>query len=309
MRVVFRAAAGPLTGYGHLRRVVSLAAALRVPPVVSLRGGKAAAAVARDLGCTVIRGSAHAVIAARRPSLVVVDDPVRSAGLVWVRAARRGHVFVAGVADAGIGCVDGDVLIDGSAAAQRRRGPGLCGPRYAILDPGLRGARRRSRRRDTVLIALGGGSRQRLAAVTARELSRYGITVRIAPGFTKRPPCLSHRSHPSHQHVSTIAPSAFTRELATCAVAIVGGGVTLYEACALGTPSIAVPVVAAQRQAIHSCAARGAVVDGSTARPSSLALGLLASRGDRVQLARAATRLVDGGGAARVARELRRRAQ
>lgn len=306
MRVVFRVAAGPLTGYGHLRRAVALARALRVRPVVSLRGDAAVAAVARRLGCTIVAGSARLVIAARRPSLVVVDDPVRTQGQVWVGAARRAGVFVAGVADAGIGCVDADLVIDGSAAAPRHRQARLSGPRFAILDPRLRGARGSTRCPDSVLIALGGGARQARAYRLARTLARHGVDVRIAPGFSVQAnQSTSQRRTPG---VREIAPAAFTRELASCSVAIVGGGVTLYEACALGTPAIAVPVVAAQRPAIYTCAARGAVVDGSQAAPEALALGLLSTRATRRRLARNATRLVDGAGAARVARVLRRRA-
>jgi spore coat polysaccharide biosynthesis predicted glycosyltransferase SpsG len=108
-------------------------------------------------------------------------------------------------------------------------------------------------------------------------------------------------------------------------VAIVAGGVTLYEACALGVPVVAVALNAAQHVTIRAVARRGAAVDaGSVAtRPgrSAAASGfrrsktiervarevdrLLRDPAARRRMALAGRRLVDGRGAARVAARLR----
>jgi UDP-2,4-diacetamido-2,4,6-trideoxy-beta-L-altropyranose hydrolase len=315
MKVLFRVAAGPLVGYGHLRRAVSLARALGVRPVVSLRGGVGASAVARRLGCRVVIGRAMQVLAAERPTIVIVDMPKGDAARGWIAAARRTGARVVGVADNGIGCTDGDLTIDGGVAAARPRHTAeLRGPRYAILDPQLLAARGRRRQADTVLIALGGGSQQRLANRAARELlhRRSDVRVRIASGFVARPAPVTaslrgrRRSDPRIVHLGPTGTLA--RELASCSVAIVGGGVTLYEACALGTPSVGLPVVRAQRTAIDACAARGAIVAAPartgvrTARAAAdLALDLLDSPASRARLSAAGRRLVDGRGAARIA--------
>jgi UDP-2,4-diacetamido-2,4,6-trideoxy-beta-L-altropyranose hydrolase len=334
MKVLFRVAAGPLVGYGHLRRAVSLARALGVRPVVSLLGGAAAGDVARRLGCRVVTGRATTVLAAERPTVVIVDMPKADAAHGWVAASRTAGACVVGVADNGIGCIDGDLTIDGGAAAARPwRAGDLRGPRYAILDPRLLTARGRRRRADTVLIALGGGSRQRLANRAATELlqRRAGVRVRIASGFvqTRMPVARETTKHTkrtknaelrrglrgSDPRVVYVAPTTLARELASCSVAIVGGGVTLYEACALGTPSVGVPVVRAQRPAIDACAARGAIVAARartgvrTARAAAdLALGLLDSPSSRARLSAAGRQLVDGLGAARIAGLVKRRA-
>lgn len=311
MRVLFRVAAGPRIGFGHLRRAVSLAHALGVPPRVSVRGGAAAVAVARRLGCRVLTGGPARLAAAERPHLIVIDDPRRRAGAPWVRAARRAGALAAGVADAGIGCLDADIVIDGSAAtASSHTGASLKGPRFAILDPRTLEASA-ARRSSTVLIALGGGSRRGLADATAAELLRRhpAVRVRIAAGFTAAA-AVDRRSvapAPSPRLVYVPPQPSLARELAACGVAIVGGGVTLYEACALGTASVALAVVDAQRPAIEACAARRAVLDGGTANPrraAALALALLASPARRGRLSRTARRLVDGLGARRVARVL-----
>jgi UDP-2,4-diacetamido-2,4,6-trideoxy-beta-L-altropyranose hydrolase len=305
MKVLFRVAAGPLVGYGHLRRAVSLARALGVRPVVSLLGGAAASDVARRLGCRVVTGRPSRVLAAERPAVVIVDMPKGDAARDWIAASRRAGACVVGVADNGVGCIDGDLTIDGGAAAARPRRIGdLRGPRYAILDPRLLAARGRRRRPDTVLIALGGGSRQGLASRAATELlhHRSDIRVRIASGFVTA-------GAPADPRIEHVGPtSTLARELASCSVAIVGGGVTLYEACALGTPSVGLPVVRAQRAAIDACAARGAIVAARagtgvhTARAAAnLALGLLDSPASRARLSAVCRQLVDGLGAARIA--------
>jgi spore coat polysaccharide biosynthesis predicted glycosyltransferase SpsG len=114
--------------------------------------------------------------------------------------------------------------------------------------------------------------------------------------------------------VSWLGPlPSLARELRACDVAIVAGGVTLYEACALGVPAVAVPVVAAQRATVEGFAARGAVLAAplaSAARGASVGLvadhvATLVSRPDLARRqARVAGAIVDGKGATRVARAL-----
>ena len=314
MAVLFRVAAGPMIGYGHLRRAVTLARAMDVAPVVSIRGTAAARRVARQLGCVVVTSRARTAIATSRPRLVVVDDPVHAQGLTWVRSARAAGVQSAGIADAGIGCRDGDVTVDGSVAAPPGRAM-LAGPRYAILDQRLPRASQQTRKRRAVVIALGGGHHAAYGRAVATALLEQnpGLDVRIAAGFaTGRSFTRSLHRTTTPTHPRTLAPSHLHRSLATCAVAIVGGGVTLYEACALGTPSVAMAVVPAQRPAIAGCAARGAVLDAGPGpiaaqarRAARLANALLASPARRRRLSSAARDLVDGRGADRVARALR----
>ena len=79
LRVLFRAAAGPRRGFGHLVRCRSLARALGVAPVIAVRGGDRVRAAARSLGFDVVLGSASAAIKRVAPDVVVVDDPVAAA--------------------------------------------------------------------------------------------------------------------------------------------------------------------------------------------------------------------------------------
>jgi spore coat polysaccharide biosynthesis predicted glycosyltransferase SpsG len=105
------------------------------------------------------------------------------------------------------------------------------------------------------------------------------------------------------------------RELQRADIAVVAGGVTLYEACAIGTPVVATAVVPAQRPAIAGFARAGAALDGgrigtmpraSARQVATLVATLVKDEAARRGLAANGRRLVDGNGAARVARQIAR---
>lgn len=315
--VLFRVAAGPRVGFGHLVRALSLAEALGVTPAVSLRGGAASRAAAARLGAVLVPvGPAGKVLAAASPRLLVVDDRVARQTASWRRAARRLGIPVASVHDLGLGLGDADLIVDASLwHPSLPKVQALLGPAYAILRPSLGRARAGSlpgRTRPTrVLIALGGGPRAVAAARLARRISdqHRSVRVAVAAGFAARP-TTGHR-----RRVHQVPPRRFDAVLARADVVVTGGGVTLYEACAAGVPSVAVAVAASQLKTIETIAALGATLDGGPLpRGSSLGDGkilqavsrLLSDGPLRRELRSRGRRLVDGRGAARVARALRR---
>jgi spore coat polysaccharide biosynthesis predicted glycosyltransferase SpsG len=307
-------------GFGHLVRALSLAEALGVAPVVSVRGGRVARAAAHRLGALVLPGGpAAAVLDAARPSVLVVDDRVASATAAWRARARALGVPIVSIHDLGLGLGDADLIVDGSIAVRptlRPEVPALLGPDFAILNARCVSAPRgrRGRPGPLVVIALGGGSRRvvalRLACAIARRQPRAAI--RIAGGFVPAPS--AHRP----RRVTRVAPSRLGVALSTADVAVVAGGITLYEACALGVPAVAVAIVPSQCPTVTAFAARGAAVDGGLLRPGGPdAAEALRRVGDQVarllddsvgrrRLARAAKAAVDGQGAARVARAVAR---
>jgi spore coat polysaccharide biosynthesis predicted glycosyltransferase SpsG len=108
------------------------------------------------------------------------------------------------------------------------------------------------------------------------------------------------------------AHDGLAEELSSSSVAVLAGGVTLYEACALGVPSVAVALNSAQHMTIRTLARRGATVDGGAVTdqrtPGRVAREverLLTDRASRRRMAVAGRRLVDARGAARVAGRLR----
>jgi spore coat polysaccharide biosynthesis predicted glycosyltransferase SpsG len=191
MAVVFRVAAGPRVGFGHLARCRAIAAALGIRPRLSIRGTAATRRAASALGVSVLAGSAREV-AARAIDVIVVDDPQPAAAQPWIAAARRAGVPVVLITDAGRHAIAADLVVDGTVRA-RRRGPGrrLAGPRFAIVDARiarLRAVRRPIRGR--VLVALGGGRhvRQHVTALVAALAEAVPTAdIRVAPGFSTGP--------------------------------------------------------------------------------------------------------------------------
>ncbi len=370
--VLWRVAAGPRIGFGHLVRSTSLARALGIVPVISLRSGATARRVAKRLGARLAGPSLAPAIARCQPRLVIVDDPSRVAAEHALTVARRAGTRVVSLHDLGMAWIGSDLLVDGSVVQRRRPAAGqraLIGPRYAVLNVGIEGSVDRSIVEDgrstiggsnrrfnrpasipqastipqstnrpidqsrTVLITLGGGPRVSLARAIAGHLVALdpSVRVRIAGGFGtsgtgrmsassllgKRPSTQNPKFSPSPMsrvtwlgRRPTLAP-----EFDECAVAIVGGGVSAYEACARGTAAVAVAVVPAQRGTVAGLAAAGAVLDGGLARgraPAAFAgcvaaqaVGLMHDVAARRRLASRAKHVVDGRGASRVARAVR----
>jgi UDP-2,4-diacetamido-2,4,6-trideoxy-beta-L-altropyranose hydrolase len=321
LRVLFRVAAGPRVGFGHLVRAASLADALGVPLRLSVRGSHVSATrTAHELGASVIAGMGpRAVVASVRPDVLVLDDRVARETASWRSAARRFGIPVASIHDLGIGLAHADLIVDGSIGAASRLGgiPALLGPRYAVLNARTAGrpaAAGRRRPTTDVIIALGGGPRRAVAIGLARAIAacRPGTRVAIAGGFVGT----TAASKPRHA-VRWVGPAQLGEALAGAQVAVVGGGVTLYECLALRVPAVAVSVVASQRPTVAAFASRGAVVDGgevggragSSRALLSLAarvVDLLADATRRRALQKHGRRLVDGRGAARVAAVIRR---
>jgi spore coat polysaccharide biosynthesis predicted glycosyltransferase SpsG len=310
LRILFRAAAGPRRGYGHLVRCRSLARALGVRPLVALRGGQRVIETALSLGCDVVRGSASRVVSRLEPDVLIVDDPIAADARRWMRAARRVGCLVVSIHDLGLGCLDADLVIDGSLTrnARARRGLTLAGPKYAVLEPSLDHRLVRpepsGEERDpySVLIALGGGPRAELAHEIAEAIveANPNARVRIAGGF-------DHISREEAARIAWIGPARSLRaEMARASVAVVGGGVSLYEACAHGVAAVGVPVVTAQRPTVAAFvrrgAARGVIAGRVTARSvAAHCTALLTDEAMRRHTARMGRRLIDGRGAFRAA--------
>ena len=316
LRVLFRAAAGPRRGFGHLVRCRSLARALGVRPLVAVRGGQRVIDTALGLGCDVVKSSGPSVIAKLQPDVVVVDDPITGNASRWIAAARRAGCLVISIHDLGLGALEADLVVDGSVTrtARASRGETLAGTRYAVLDPKVATLRDRSDAglkpcatgkpcATRVLISLGGGPRAVLAAAIARAILRVEprADVRIVGGF------ISGLGDGDQGRITWInPPRGLGEELARTDVAVVGGGVSLYEACALGVPAVGVPVVRAQEPTVKAFARQRAVLGVPTVGVSADVIAARAARllrdaGLRRRISRKAQTMVDGRGAARVA--------
>ena len=102
--------------------------------------------------------------------------------------------------------------------------------------------------------------------------------------------------------------------MARASVAVVSGGVSLYEACAHGVAAVGVPVVAAQHPMVTAFVKRGvarSVTRGCVTARSVAAecAELLTDDAMRRHMARMGRKLIDGRGAFRVAAAVSRLAQ
>ena len=317
LRVLFRAPAGPRRGFGHLVRCRSLARALGAHPFLAIRGGDRACAAARTLGFELVAGSAATAIRRVAPDVLVVDDPIAADARRWIACARSNGVRVVTVHDLGLGAAEGDLVVDGSVVRAATGGGSkdprlqrseprprvLRGPRFAILDPAFSSVHRAARHgfAPRVLIALGGGPRAALASAIACAVRQQlpWTRIRIAGGFAPALPA-------DRGHIEWTGPlDGLAAELSACDVAVVGGGVSLYEACARGVAAVAVPVVGPQRPTVRGFvtrhAARGTWRAFDADGVAREVVHLLRRPDVRVQLAARGRQLVDGRGAIRVA--------
>jgi spore coat polysaccharide biosynthesis predicted glycosyltransferase SpsG len=209
--------------------------------------------------------------------------------------------------DLGLAPIASDLAIDGSVvdttplpAERELRGLG-----FAVLAPPVR--RRRSGPVRRLLISLGGGPRVVLARRLAVALHRRWPSLEIvATGM----PSTAASASGAVEWIA--APGGLAPWLARVDAAIVGGGLSLYEAVAAGTPAIALAVVPPQRPTIRGFVARGLVLDAGPARPEARAARsvvravarLMADDDWRGRVAAAGPRVLDGGGARRVARAI-----
>ena len=320
LRVLFRVAAGPRIGFGHLVRCRTLARARGVQAVFSIRGSSTTVQTARQLGCRVVDAP---VGLPSEYDLLVVDDPKSDTAGRWLRRGRLAGRPVAAIRDLGASGEAADLVVDGSITAESGVAGQAIGTQFTLLDPAVLTVRRaRSARRSTtlhtrprILVALGGGQHVRSCAsaiVRAIYSKIPDAVIEVVAGFgTAAVPPLGGTA----RWVSR--PDGLLKDLARCDIAVVAGGMTLYEACAAGVPTVALAVVPAQQPAIRAFAARGAVTDAGLLDregrgAEKVGRGVAYLLGDdqvRDAQVRAARRAVDGRGSLRVGQMLRTLAQ
>lgn len=259
----------------------------------------------------------------READVVVVDG--YSAGPEFLKALRSVAGQIVAVDDVADRQLPVDVVVNGGVSAERlpyRRTPDtvfLLGPRYALLDPAYAEPAERSCGEGVrrTLVCLGGGryGAAILEVFRALDAAVGDCAVDVAAGsFSHDWPELDAAARGTRHRVTVHRDRFGLRDLMlTADIAVSGGGVTLCELAATGTPTVVLQTADNQAGNVEGLERAGAALvvrdTGNAALGESLAaaLGRLVSdRPLRASMGAQARRLVDGRGALRVAAALAR---
>ncbi|PYN41188.1 MAG: UDP-2,4-diacetamido-2,4,6-trideoxy-beta-L-altropyranose hydrolase [Candidatus Rokuibacteriota bacterium] len=328
-RVAFRADAGSDIGLGHARRCLTLAGALRelgVECFFVFAGDRAAREwlAASDFDVVSMESARDLAGALEHPRVrqarvFVVDSPsLGTADLARLAAAGQRVVVIDDLADHALPV---DLVVNASAGAERLQYRGaprtrfLLGPRYALLRRQFvqAGARSVSERARRILVTVGGGDPEdftsRLVEWAVRALGAVEQDVVVGP-FSGRSEALRRAVDAAggrvalHEDPKDIASLMLAADVALC-----GGGQTVYELAATGTPALAIRLAENQTLNLTALAEAGTLAWVGDAGDADLEAKIgraLAGLADdptrRARMSRQGRALVDGRGAGRVAR-------
>ena len=101
-RLLFVIAAGPRGAATQFAHYLAVARALGVRPLIAVPSDPELADLALSLGADVVPNATPRVIAALKPDVLVVDDPVAAQMGGWIIEAQCGGVLVLTLADLGL---------------------------------------------------------------------------------------------------------------------------------------------------------------------------------------------------------------
>ena len=303
--IAFRPDVGPEAGLGHLRRCLSLAAALRKQGLDSIFE------VSGDRGITAAAGF-EIGIAGEACAYVVDSYHATNGDLIRLGASGAKVIVVDDLADREL---TADLVINTSIDAETLTYPGAkttcLGIQYALLRSEFADEPNRvfpavGRR---LLVTVGGTDPQGLTTrfISALADSFDQIDVIVGPFFqnleslasaTKQRPSIKLYENPPNVRDLMLGVD----------LALTGGGQTVCELAATATPAVAVEVAENQRRNLDGFARRGAVLRiGSAGDPEIVSKAerevnaLAADHARRVSLGTHGRRAVDGRGADRAA--------
>ncbi len=321
-----RTAAGPTIGFGHLRRSITLARMLSsvLHPVflhdpddhwtqdeVAQQGWMLEPL--EPGGLWELRSA---------PSGLLIDTREETGLKSLISEARNRSIPVLSIHDLGLNPLPSDVVIDGSIFPSTRDFPRrdtafYTGTAYLVLDPAfgmLHQQRKRIRERiQSVVINLGGGDSGGRFETVLEGLKSWGRELEVVgfPGFAywgqRR---LADRDWGPLEFRWAKKDEAVERLLFRADIAITAGGLASFEALCVGTPLLALSLDGFQHFTVSMIAKADACIDlGESLKPAAIP-GLLdsieAAPGRRERMSFRGKQIVDGRGAERVCRLIRR---
>ena len=334
-RVLFRVDAGPSCGLGHLQRSIALAQALSCGGEV-----RCAFVVIEDAGVSAqIRAAGFQALPAETPRagserdleavLELLDATQSEAVIVDSYGARAEYFEALRASGRRVAAIDDEArfafpchwVINGSPDAARlgyRSSSGdtrfLLGAKYALLrqtfwDLAPRKPRARVQR---ILLTVGGGDPNRQTPRLFAEIDAldpdFSIDVVIGPFARDTDFPRSQAKGARHPTRVLLGQWDLCAVLREADIAVSGGGQTLCELAAAGTPSVGIEIATNQRTNLQALERLGATrIAGASSDPDLAShVGrelrrLLGSRDLRARMSGAGPVLLDGRGAQRVA--------
>lgn len=313
-------------GLGHVRRCLALAAELARSSEVRffLKGSEEVAALIRRAGfpCEAVSGGFETTLAAIHSAGargLVLDSYEATRGDYEAARARVGFLVV--LDESGRYPLPADLVINaapGVAAPAGENGARyLLGPRFALLrlefaGPVARDVRQRVGRLFLILGgATPGGLVAALARVARQALPEAVVDLVVGPAGDDPAHVVEKLANLDGVNIHA-APESVRPLMLGADLAITGGGFTLFELAATGTPAVGVELAPNQRANLAGMAEAGTLVVAGKADEFGLAEAVgraLRSVALDVERRRAMSRrgleLVDGRGAARVAEAIR----
>jgi len=319
--IVVRVDADQRVGLGHAVRSAALLDALRFRPALTVVGEGEVLASCFPTSRRVCGGDAalRQVLLERSPQLVLIDLPDCAAALRCARAVTQAPL--AAIDDFG-GDLPADLIINGTPTPAQhqyrsqgyRRGCVMTGAGYALLRPCFAAAASTPHGEGpAVALVVGSGSRAERWVYDLLEspaVRRWGsVELVVGKAFPKgdleqtcvRADVALHRG---------LSGESLASLLASARVALVTGGMIVYECLAVRTPTVVFPHVAGTVGEARWLSERDALVDlGPEAGANPTVVGdvvsaLLKAPGRARRLAETGHVYVDGLGAQRAARAL-----
>jgi UDP-2,4-diacetamido-2,4,6-trideoxy-beta-L-altropyranose hydrolase len=273
---VLRADASSSIGVGHVMRSLSLGEALLDEgfgvELVSFELAPSLQSLATSCGITVVEPSC-----APRSSEDAQFVLTRNADIVVVDGYEFSREFFAALelSDTSFAVIDDNAETNAkSPNAVINQNPHASAPMYAHLQgnpkllPGLQFAmvRREVRevaamnlptREGEVFVAMGGADFLGLTAPIVEALAETGLQIRVAVGHANTQREQVQKLADQFGHVTLIEQHDYVSSLASAHVAVLAAGSSLWEACAVGTPSIGLVVAENQFASANAAAKLG----------------------------------------------------
>lgn len=273
-RILLRVDANGRVGMGHAVRLAALVDMLRPGCELHVAGSDATLRAAfpqlplHPLDSEDFAGLRE-VLDAVKPQLVIVDLPP-TLPRPWQIIREWGRVAVAALDDEG-GALDADLVINGTVLEQYHhyQCPAatriLCGTEYTLIRPAFarhpwRGAQ------NGIAIVIGSGERAEawalMLASGAVDMSSWGEVTMVVGGSFKPHAELAAACQDAGIALRQGLSGEALAELLSCsAIALITGGMVVYEALATGTPAVVFPQVPNLIPEAAWFAAHGAIVD------------------------------------------------